>query len=276
LGAATVFLDLARDIPFTGLPGEPDPRLIGELIGVRVRLATGDLRGARAGLARLRGNPHTNPDTISMLAADIALRTGEPPRYGAPLGCGDSSLARGRLLLANGDVTDALTVAEPYLDMPADEATPRDRLAALLLAVLAQRRLGAADTATSLLEQALALAEPHQLYRPFLDGGTPVRYAVTALTRPESHVASFAGRVLQRFSYQEPGGHGRTAAAAALSSSELAVLRFLSSHLTNQEIADALCLSVNTVKTHLRTAYRKLGVTSRRQAIARSERLGLL
>jgi LuxR family maltose regulon positive regulatory protein len=46
--------------------------------------------------------------------------------------------------------------------------------------------------------------------------------------------------------------------------------------MTNQEIAEALFLSINTVKTHLRSAYRKLGVASRRQAIARGRRLDLL
>lgn len=63
---------------------------------------------------------------------------------------------------------------------------------------------------------------------------------------------------------------------APLSPSELAVLRLLPSFLTNQEIAGALFLSVNTVKTHLRSIYRKLAVTSRRQAIARGRGLRLL
>jgi LuxR family maltose regulon positive regulatory protein len=61
-----------------------------------------------------------------------------------------------------------------------------------------------------------------------------------------------------------------------LTDSERAVLRFLPSHMTNEEISQALFLSINTVKTHLRSAYRKLGVTSRREAIARGRRLGLL
>jgi LuxR family maltose regulon positive regulatory protein len=63
---------------------------------------------------------------------------------------------------------------------------------------------------------------------------------------------------------------------APLSTSELAVLRLLPSFLTNQEIADALFLSVNTVKTHLRSIYRKLAATSRRDAIANGRRLRLL
>jgi LuxR family maltose regulon positive regulatory protein len=61
-----------------------------------------------------------------------------------------------------------------------------------------------------------------------------------------------------------------------LTGSERAVLRFLPSHMTNEEIAAALFLSVNTVKTHLRSAYRKLGVRSRREAVAQGRRLGLL
>ena len=72
-----------------------------------------------------------------------------------------------------------------------------------------------------------------------------------------------------------PHGAGQPS-GAALTESELAVLRFLPSHMTNQEIAESLFLSINTVKTHLRSAYRKLGVTSRRAAIARARRLDLL
>jgi LuxR family maltose regulon positive regulatory protein len=46
--------------------------------------------------------------------------------------------------------------------------------------------------------------------------------------------------------------------------------------MTNQEIADALYLSVNTVKTHLRSVYHKFGVTSRRDAVDRGRRLNMV
>jgi len=111
----------------------------------------------------------------------------------------------------------------------------------------------------------------------FLDAGQPVRSAITVLVPPTSRSAAFAGRILERFATQLP--HADAApdqAEVLLTASELAVLRFLPSHLTNQEIAEALFLSINTVKTHLRSAYRKLGVASRRAAIARARRLDLL
>jgi LuxR family maltose regulon positive regulatory protein len=61
-----------------------------------------------------------------------------------------------------------------------------------------------------------------------------------------------------------------------LTNRERDVLRSLPRHLTNDEIARDLFVSVNTVKSHLRSIYRKLGVTSRAQAVRRARALGLL
>jgi len=100
---------------------------------------------------------------------------------------------------------------------------------------------------------------------------------MTVLIPPTSRHAGFAGRILERFDAQVPQGATSAARASVpLTDSERAVLRFLPSHMTNEEISQALFLSINTVKTHLRSAYRKLGVSSRREAIARGRRLGLL
>ena len=62
----------------------------------------------------------------------------------------------------------------------------------------------------------------------------------------------------------------------ALSRSEIRVLRYLQTNLSAQEIADELCVSVNTVKTHQRHLYQKLGARSRSQAVKQARALGLL
>jgi LuxR family maltose regulon positive regulatory protein len=61
-----------------------------------------------------------------------------------------------------------------------------------------------------------------------------------------------------------------------LTERELDVLRLIAQGLTNQEIADALFISVNTVKTHAKHIYEKLNVRNRAQATTRATELGLL
>ena len=63
---------------------------------------------------------------------------------------------------------------------------------------------------------------------------------------------------------------------APLTDREQHVLRYLASTLSNAEIASELYLSVNTVKTHQRMVYRKLGADGRRDAVRRAKELRLL
>jgi LuxR family maltose regulon positive regulatory protein len=63
---------------------------------------------------------------------------------------------------------------------------------------------------------------------------------------------------------------------AALSEREEAVLRYLPTMMSNQEIAAELFVSVNTVKTHLKSIYRKLDADDRRGAVRRARNLSLL
>lgn len=66
-------------------------------------------------------------------------------------------------------------------------------------------------------------------------------------------------------------GHGY----AGLSDREEQVLALIAQGLTNQEIADRVFVSINSVKTYIRSAYRKIGVSSRSQAVAWGLRNGL-
>lgn len=114
----------------------------------------------------------------------------------------------------------------------------------------------------------LAAAQGHR--RLFLDAGEPCERTLRAVSRVapsrpvEGLLAAFeASRALA-------GG-----AVAGLSERELEILRFLPTDLSAAEIAAHLYISLNTLKTHLRTIYRKLGVGDRRDAVRRAASLGL-
>ncbi len=63
---------------------------------------------------------------------------------------------------------------------------------------------------------------------------------------------------------------------AAITAAEMRVLQFLPSHLTLPQIGERVFLSGNTVKTHALSIYRKLGATSRDEAVTRARLLGLV
>jgi LuxR family maltose regulon positive regulatory protein len=301
LVAAGLLLDEADPGAVTWLPGEPDAESLLMLARVRAAIAEGDVAAARDMLRLVFEKYGADEPVPCAVDADIALLTGEPRPATATLGLSvaagrtggtdyradgspgrtvraDQLAARARLLLAVGDPAGALAAARHCASD--GELTLRDRITALVAVTLASRRLGADREAAASLEQALGLAEPHRAYRPFLDMGGDVHSAIAILVAPASPAAGFAARVrehlisrpLARLPDAAPGGRE----TPALTASELAVLRLLRSHMTNQEIADALYLSVNTVKTHLRAVYHKLGVSSRREAVDRGRRLRML
>jgi ATP/maltotriose-dependent transcriptional regulator MalT len=77
--------------------------------------------------------------------------------------------------------------------------------------------------------------------------------------------------------FAPPPRDGRTSGGSdALSDGELSVLRLLRSELSQREIAGELHLSLNTIKTHTRSIYRKLGVAERAEAISRARELSLI
>jgi LuxR family maltose regulon positive regulatory protein len=110
--------------------------------------------------------------------------------------------------------------------------------------------------------------------------------AVAEVARREGAVRTFLD---EGFDVLDVAGSGPTAGPAAgtssaaslglvepLSEREMAVLRYLPSRLSNREIGAELFVSLNTVKSHLRTIYRKLGVERRDEAVRRARQLGLL
>ena len=174
----------------------------------------------------------------------------------------------------------------------------------LLLKALALRR-DAPKGAASLraLEQALALAEPQRYVRTFLDegprvvrllreaeqAGVCVGYVRDLLTEHSSAQAAFRAPAVEEDSprsdasrrQERPAVAAGTAPADGLAVDQLSprerdVLRLLTTELNGPDIARELVVSLNTVRTHTKNIYAKLGVTNRRAAVRRARELDLL
>ena len=91
----------------------------------------------------------------------------------------------------------------------------------------------------------------------------------------EAALAKLAG-LLGEVTRLAPASAGPRWPGEPLTRGETRVLRYLPTHLGAPEIAAELFLSANTVKTHLRHLYRKLGAHSRREAVQRAQAIGLL
>jgi DNA-binding CsgD family transcriptional regulator len=146
-----------------------------------------------------------------------------------------------------------------------------------LLEASARDALGEPKATGRALERGLDLAEPHGLLAPFLLHPAPELLERHARQRT-AHPA------LLRKIISVPCGRTPAAPAASppeqlpeqLSQAEARVLRFLQTSLSAPEIARELYVSVNTVRTHMRHLYDKLGAHRRLEAVDRARALGLL
>jgi LuxR family maltose regulon positive regulatory protein len=180
-------------------------------------------------------------------------------------------IAEGVDWLVRGDPLAALRRVEKLAESDAS-LHPVLRLYAWLIEALAHHGLGQLDAAAGSLEQALAIASAEGYRRPFV-GPLPTRRLLERhLARPTAYGPLVAELLdaLARDCGAPPG------LLEPLSEREHAVLRLLPTLLSYPEIAGELFVSVNTVKTHVKTIYRKLDATSRRDAVTRARELRLI
>src|SRR5580700_9395012 len=145
-----------------------------------------------------------------------------------------------------------------------------------LLDALACRDLGDERAWRGAAEQALNLAEPDRVVLPFAMTGA-WQLLEAAPRRGTSH-AALVTDILDAIRSPGRGGPARPAMmpVEGLSRSELRVLRYLPTNLTRREIAGELSVSLNTVDTHIRRIYAKLGAADRTAAVERGRELRLL
>jgi LuxR family transcriptional regulator, maltose regulon positive regulatory protein len=162
----------------------------------------------------------------------------------------------------------------------------------LILRALALQAQGDSNGAVTALERALLLAGAEGYVRLFVDEGAPMTELL--LQAAASGLApNYVGKLLAAFPAEEqesrPGAGEQKVASSplpphplapelieSLSVRELEVLHLVAAGQSNQEIAQALFLSVGTVKKHLNNIFGKLDVNSRTQAVALARELQLL
>ena len=181
-----------------------------------------------------------------------------------------------RLLAADGATTAAAELSGRLLAAAEEGSRGGSILEALIVDALARHAADDVDGALASLDRAIGLAEPEGYVRTFLDEGP----AMTALLRTAAKRRDAAAYVHELVRATSPTTTRRSAASQGLieplSERELEVLRLLRSELDGPDIARELVVSLNTLRTHTKNIYTKLGVTSRRAALRRAEELDLL
>jgi ATP/maltotriose-dependent transcriptional regulator MalT len=196
-----------------------------------------------------------------------------------------------RLLIAQGKHEEALRLLERLLEDAEAGGRGWSVIALLALKALALRRQKDELGALATLRRALTLAEPEGYVRTFAEEGKTMLDLLRRLLRmqsreppgAESKVSpEYVGKVLEacRVDVTAPtraSSRGTVGVfVESITERELEVLRLLDSELSNREIAQRLFVSLDTVKSHTKHIYAKLGVRARHQAVGRAKELGLL
>ncbi len=266
-------------------------RLVGAaacLVVARYRLAEGRAKAAAEMIARARHGwspPGWLDHMLTLLesrayaaAGDLSSAVGiaERANPGARI---DATVALAHAWLDAGDDQAAGQALENGPD-DADEAQDRNRLDRWLIDARLGYSRGDQAQGRRSLQRALGLAEPEQLRLPFAMQAAWIR----PVLRSDPHLAE-AHRHLLEPGLLDPGpGPAELPAAGQavpmiveqLSGREREVLSLLSGMLSTAEVASELYISVNTVKTHLKSIYRKLAATHRGEAVRRARQLELL
>jgi LuxR family maltose regulon positive regulatory protein len=181
----------------------------------------------------------------------------------------------GRCLLAQDNPAEALRILTSSL--PTCAAYLTVAVDARIVASLAALRLRLDAQALELFTDAVGLAAEPGIIRPFRTAGEQLQPLLDRLRTVVSRHPEFADSLLEALQpVKSAAASSAVTSQRILTDRERAVLPYLATHLKAAEIASDLYLSVNTVKSHQQAIYRKLGVSSRRDAVDRGRELGLI
>jgi LuxR family maltose regulon positive regulatory protein len=269
----------------TEVPGSALPRPL-HAARRAVRAALGHSARSAAWLDSVTAE---QPLATQALVACGTLEIVDPERRLVPVGGPpERAVARARQELARGAPDAARAALAPALAPAATAGVtdraglrslhPRTAIEARVLAAVAAVRARDADDAARHLGGALDLVAWSDVRAPLLDhaaGATGADDLLGLLDGPGVE-GEHRGLALALVDQLRRSAAGARAPVDVLTERETAVLQYLPTLMSNAEIAQGLHLSINTVKSHLKAVYRKLGVVGRRDAVLRGRELELI
>lgn len=260
-----------------------DRIIMSELHLALIKLARGELSRAaqlvlRAEQTARQKNFTSRQPNIAYFQAWIHLHQGDLDAAARLTRDNDLPLMRARVLIRQGDTSTALEFLEPMRQEAETKGwTIRllDRMAVQSVAYYAH---GEKEKAVELLAKLLALTEPEGCIRPFLEEGDLMMELLSTAAK-QGIRPDYINKLLAAFEAEKKDERqtvpSHPSLIEPLSSRELEVLKLLRSELSGPEIAERLIVSLNTLRTHTKNIFNKLGVNNRRSAVRRAEELDL-
>lgn len=174
-----------------------------------------------------------------------------------------------------GALRPAMTLLDRLLAAAEEGRRDGGRLEILVVQALARHAAGDADGAFAALDAAIVLAERDGYVRVFLDEGPAMGQLLKAAAR-RSTATGYLQMLVRGSSGPTDAPRAGHDLVETLSERELEVLHLLRSDLDGPGMARELVVSLNTLRTHTKNIYAKLGVGSRRAAVRRAQELGLI
>jgi LuxR family maltose regulon positive regulatory protein len=248
----------------------------------------GALARIAAALSEVPPQSHWLRDVLRIEEAELNVVNGQPSLAMQIVeGLSEPESPEGGLVLARARMTAGEAFESPASTLRSVAAPLPTRVGGWLFEATRQLDGGDEPRAGQALERSLRLAAPERLRRPFREASPQVRQLLRADPQLASEHGWLGAATLddahtflqpRRDGELEPGGDKpvSTPLLEPLTEKEREVLGHLAALLTTDEIAGAMFVSVNTVRTHVRNILRKLAASRRNEAVRRARELGII
>jgi LuxR family maltose regulon positive regulatory protein len=282
---------LARSVEISRRSGTAEFLVSGEMMRARLQMVQGDLSAAldtarRANEMARDFPPFTRARTAACLVRvalaqgdlDAASRwaeevTSEADAHTFHMFLG---LSRARLLIAQGQKEAAAAELQACFEKAFNGGWG---YALIVVRVLQSLIAEPCEAALEFLTDALTRAQPEGYVRAFVDAGEPMAKLLERMKDEGGRMKPYVLKLLAAFKRQDhlhPSALSPQPLTEPITSRELEVLRLLAADLSAREMAEHLVVSVNTIKTQLKSIYAKLDTHSREEALEKARALKLI